>query len=120
MNQGKLYEDPRIIKEIKSKKDLSDEKFKLIFGDYGDVQDEEETELKLSGDLFRLRDAVNEYEDEEDDQSGMLTTRQHDMDKLMFTQLNFDDDEDLSAEPFQENLSNFYSSNGKGLKKLES
>lgn len=37
MNQGKLYEDPRIIKEIKSKKDLSDEKFKLIFGDYGDV-----------------------------------------------------------------------------------
>jgi len=44
----------------------------------------------------------------------MLTTRQFDIDKLMSTQLNFDDEEEQQNE--YSNIANYYSSNGKGTK----
>ena len=48
----------------------------------------------------------------------MLTTRQFDLDKLMSTQLNIDEENDEEPSEFS-NLSNFYSSNGKGIKQID-
>jgi len=46
----------------------------------------------------------------------MLTTRQGDIDKLMFGSLNFDDDEECERVDQGDTLADYYSSNGAGLK----
>lgn len=48
----------------------------------------------------------------------MLTTRQFDLDKLMSTQLNFDEEDDEQLSEYSD-LTNFYSSNSKGIKQID-
>jgi hypothetical protein len=65
--------------------------------------------------LFGLKDAANEYDEEEDEDSGMLTTRQFDLDKLMSTQLSFDDGDE--EQPHEcSNITSYYASNGREIK----
>lgn len=68
--------------------------------------------------MFGLKDAANEYDEEEDEDSGMLTTRQFDLDKLMSTQLSFDDGDDESPHEIS-NITNYYASNGREVKKFQ-
>ncbi len=65
--------------------------------------------------MFGLKDAANEYDEEEDEDSGMLTTRQFDLDKLMSTQLSFDDGDEEQPNEYS-NITNYYASNGREVK----